>query len=176
MANHSRVVSVSISHPEDVEAQFLKNHVVNFSSVGVGRQPAYLKSNNDKSNGGTLKYTVTDGKVEFDYAGFASWWNASLDNYNANGIYPKYISIQNEPDWDAPYESCLMRPSETVNATDTLAGYNKALDAVYEVVLSFYLQKSYVIFIFNHPHPAYRTPGRMTPVRLESSGRASFQS
>ncbi len=109
-------------------------HPIDIMTTSWG-PPAYLKSNNDKSNGGTLKYTVTDGKVEFDYAGFASWWNASLDNYNANGIYPKYISIQNEPDWEAPYESCLMRPSETVNATDTLAGYNKALDAVYEVVM-----------------------------------------
>ena len=97
--------------------------------------PAYLKSNNDKSNGGTLKYTVNNGKVEFDYSGFANWWNASLDNYNANGIHPKYISIQNEPDWEANYESCLMRPSETVNSSDTIAGYNKALDAVYETVI-----------------------------------------
>ncbi|WP_372946924.1 T9SS type A sorting domain-containing protein [Mariniphaga sp.] len=96
--------------------------------------PGYLKSNNDKSNGGTLRYSVNDGKVEFDYAGFAQWWNASLDNYNSNGIFPKYISIQNEPDWSAFYESCLMRPSEVVNSNDTLAGYNKALDAVYDTV------------------------------------------
>jgi len=96
--------------------------------------PASLKSNNDKSNGGTIKYTVTNGKVEFDYNGFADWWNKSLDNYNTNGIYPKYISIQNEPDWKATYESCLLKPSETINSTDTIAGYNKALSAVYDSV------------------------------------------
>jgi glucuronoarabinoxylan endo-1,4-beta-xylanase len=96
--------------------------------------PAYLKSNNDESNGGTLKYSVNNGRVEFDYPGFAQWWDAALDNYNTNGIYPKYISIQNEPDWEAFYESCLMRPSEVVNQTDTIAGYNKALDAVYDTV------------------------------------------
>jgi glucuronoarabinoxylan endo-1,4-beta-xylanase len=96
--------------------------------------PGYLKSNNDKGHGGTLRYHVNNGKVEFDYAGFADWWNASLDNYNANGIYPKYISIQNEPDWEADYESCLLQPSEVVNNTDTIAGYNKALDAVYDTV------------------------------------------
>ncbi len=96
--------------------------------------PASLKSNNDKNNGGTLRYTVTNGKVEFDYAGFANWWNASLDNYNTNGIYPKYISIQNEPDFKADWESCLLRPSETVNSTDTIAGYNRALNAVYDTV------------------------------------------
>ncbi len=72
--------------------------------------PAYLKSNNDKNNGGTLKYTVSDGKVNFNYAGFARWWNLSLDDYNKNGVYPKYVSIQNEPDWKADYESCLLQP------------------------------------------------------------------
>lgn len=97
--------------------------------------PAYLKSNNDKGNGGTLKYTVSGGKVNFDYAGFARWWNESLNAYNAAGIQPTYISIQNEPDWKASYESCLLKPSETINSTDTIAGYNKALDAVYDTVM-----------------------------------------
>lgn len=97
--------------------------------------PAYLKSNNDKSNGGTLKYSINGTNVEFDYAGFAGWWNKSLDDYNANGIYPKYISIQNEPDFEASWESCLMRPAEVVNASDTIAGYNKALEAVYDTVM-----------------------------------------
>ena len=111
----------SLGHPIDVLV----------SSWGP---PASLKSNNDKSNGGTLRYVVNNGKVEFDYSGFAQWWNESLDNYNANGIYPKYISIQNEPDYKAMWESCLLRPSEVVNTTDTIAGYNKALNAVYDTV------------------------------------------
>jgi len=117
-------------------AQAAKNslgHPIDIMSSSWG-PAAYVKSNNDKSNGGTIKYSVVDGKVEFDYASFANWWDESLDEYNANGIYPKYISIQNEPDWSASYESCLLRPSETVNSSDTIAGYNKALDAVYEVV------------------------------------------
>ncbi len=97
--------------------------------------PGYLKSNNDRNNGGTLKFSISNGKVNFDYAGFANWWNESLDNYNSNGIYPKYISIQNEPDWSASYESCLLRPSEVVSASDTIAGYNKALVAVYDTVM-----------------------------------------
>jgi len=97
--------------------------------------PAYLKSNNDRKNGGTLKYGVNGGSVDFDYTGFAQWWNTSLDNYNANGIFPKYISIQNEPDFKATWESCLLRPAELVNASDTIAGYNKALDAVYDTVM-----------------------------------------
>ncbi len=96
--------------------------------------PGRLKSNNDRSNGGTLRYTVSEGNVEFDYAGFASWWQSSLDEYNASGIYPEYISIQNEPDWTADYESCRLNPSETVNSSDTIAGYNKALQAVHDSV------------------------------------------
>lgn len=108
--------------------------------------PASLKSNNDRNNGGTLKYTVTDGKVSFDYAGFARWWKQSLDDYNKNGVYPKYVSIQNEPDFKATYESCLLNPSETINANDTIAGYNKALDAVYDT-----LQKRNSIPLFLGP-------------------------
>jgi glucuronoarabinoxylan endo-1,4-beta-xylanase len=97
--------------------------------------PKYLKSNNDRKNGGTLKYTTDGNGVEFDYAGFARWWDESLDEYNSNGIYPAYISIQNEPDWAASWETCLFRPEETVTASDTIAGYNKALDAVYDTLI-----------------------------------------
>jgi glucuronoarabinoxylan endo-1,4-beta-xylanase len=97
--------------------------------------PGYLKSNNDRTHGGTLKYTAGPGGVEFDYAGFAEWWDGALDEYAYWGIYPAYISIQNEPDWTADYESCRFNPSETVTASDTLAGYNKALDAVYDTIM-----------------------------------------
>jgi glucuronoarabinoxylan endo-1,4-beta-xylanase len=97
--------------------------------------PAYLKSNDDRKNGGTLKFTRSENEIEFDYAGFAHWWNRSLDEYNSHGIYPTYISIQNEPGWAASWETCLLRPAETVNATDTIAGYNKALDAVYDTLM-----------------------------------------
>ena len=97
--------------------------------------PGYLKSNNDRKNGGTLKYSMGENGVEFDYAGFAGWWSKSLDEYNAHGIYPTYISIQNEPDWAASWETCLLQPAEKVDAADTIAGYNKALDAVYDTVM-----------------------------------------
>lgn len=97
--------------------------------------PAMLKSNNDRTHGGTLRYTTGQSGVEFDYAGFADWWSASLDAYNAAGIYPTYISIQNEPDFNADWESCRLNPTETINVSDTIAGYNKALEAVYNMVL-----------------------------------------
>jgi glucuronoarabinoxylan endo-1,4-beta-xylanase len=93
-----------------------------------------LKNTGDRKNGGTLRYTTESGGVVFDYAGFASWWKGSLEEYAANGIMPDYISIQNEPGWLASYESCLFNPRETINASDTIAGYNKALDAVYDTL------------------------------------------
>ena len=96
--------------------------------------PGYLKNTGDRNNGGTLRYTLDGGNVKFDYAGFAQWWNGSLDEYLANGIFPTYISIQNEPRWSASYESCVLNPQETINSTDTIAGYNKALDAVYDTL------------------------------------------
>ena len=93
-----------------------------------------LKNTGDRKNGGTLRYKAGPGGVIFDYAGFASWWKESLAEYEANGIMPDYISIQNEPGWSASYESCLLNPRETINSTDTVAGYDKALDAVYDTL------------------------------------------
>lgn len=96
--------------------------------------PGYLKNTNNRKNGGTLGYTLTEDGIEFDYEGFANWWKGSLDEYNTNGVYPTYISIQNEPDWSASWETCLLTPSEKITSTDTVAGYNEALEAVYTMV------------------------------------------
>ncbi|MFO7935958.1 MAG: T9SS type A sorting domain-containing protein [Bacteroidales bacterium] len=97
--------------------------------------PDSLKSNNDRKNGGTLRYTTGEGGVLFDYAGFAGWWNSALDEYSQNGVYPTYISIQNEPDFTATWESCRLDPSETISGTDTIAGFDRALDSVYHRVM-----------------------------------------
>ena len=96
--------------------------------------PGYLKNTGDRKNGGSLRYSIDGGKVKFDYSGFAHWWNGALDEYEAHGILPTYISIQNEPRWSASYESCLLYPEETINGSDTIAGYNKALDEVYDTL------------------------------------------
>ena len=96
--------------------------------------PAYLKSNSDRKNGGSLRYNINGNNIEFDYTGFANWWNESLDEYNKNGIFPTYISFQNEPDYKASWESCLFNPTETITATDTIAGYNEALEAIYNMI------------------------------------------
>lgn len=96
--------------------------------------PAYVKSNNDRTHGGTIKYSISDSKVQFNYPGFADWWKGALDGYNNNGVYPTYISIQNEPDFTSDYESCRFDPTEKITGTDTLAGYDKALEAVYNMI------------------------------------------
>jgi glucuronoarabinoxylan endo-1,4-beta-xylanase len=90
--------------------------------------PAFLKSNGQVGNGGTL--AMTNGG--FAYTNFANYWYDSLMAYQSNGITPTWISIQNEPDWAASYDSCVFHPTEdTVNGTN-YASYSKALDAVFQ--------------------------------------------
>jgi glucuronoarabinoxylan endo-1,4-beta-xylanase len=84
--------------------------------------PASLKSNNSV-NSGTLK--KVDG--QYVYGDFARYWVDALAAYNSLGIIPDYISIQNEPSYDASWESCYFDPAENV----TWPGYNRALDSVY---------------------------------------------
>ncbi len=88
--------------------------------------PAALKSNRSEKEGGTLARENGD----FAYSKFARHWRDSLIAYEAAGIRPTYISIQNEPDFKAEWESCLFGPSETGGQ----AGYGRALDAVYNAV------------------------------------------
>src|SRR5579859_5656728 len=92
--------------------------------------PAFLKSNGQTGNGGTL----ISSNGGFDYAGFAKYWYDSLRAYQSNGVSPSWISIQNEPDWAAGYDSCILDPTEdTVNGTN-YASYARALDATYQLL------------------------------------------
>jgi len=86
--------------------------------------PASLKSNGSTANGGTL--IRTNG--EYAYEAFADYWADSLAAYATLGITPTYISIQNEPSYQATWDSCLLSASETA----TVAGYPQALAAVAE--------------------------------------------
>ena len=70
--------------------------------------PANLKSNNDVENGGTL--IKQNGK--YVYGAFAQYWVDAINAYRTSGINPDYITIQNEPDFSATWESCLFNPSE----------------------------------------------------------------
>ena len=90
--------------------------------------PAFLKSNGQVGNGGTLLYT----NGSFAYTNFAQYWYDSIQAYQSNGVNLTWISIQNEPDWVAGYDSCIFHPNEdTVNGTN-YASYSKALTAVYQ--------------------------------------------
>jgi glucuronoarabinoxylan endo-1,4-beta-xylanase len=85
--------------------------------------PADIKSNGSLTNGGTLLKV----QGEYVYGAFARYWIDALAAYNAIGIVPDYISIQNEPSYVATWESCIFNPVQ--NSTN--AGYNRALDSVY---------------------------------------------
>lgn len=90
--------------------------------------PASLKSNGQTGNGGTLLFT-NGGYV---YTNFGQYWYDSIQSYRSNGVSPTWISIQNEPDWAASYDSCRFDPNEdTVNGTN-YASYSKALDATFQ--------------------------------------------
>ena len=116
------------------EAEAVRGTPIPLLSTSWG-PPGPLKNTGDRTNGGTLRYTTGPGGVEFDYPGFADWWMGALDEYAANGIFPTWISIQNEPSFKESWETCILRPAEVVNASDTLAGYDRALDAVYDTLV-----------------------------------------
>jgi glucuronoarabinoxylan endo-1,4-beta-xylanase len=90
--------------------------------------PAFLKSNGQVANGGTL--AVTNGG--FVYTNFANYWYDSLQSYRSNGISPTWISIQNEPDWTATYDSCVFHPTEDTVSGTSYASFSKALDATFQ--------------------------------------------
>jgi glucuronoarabinoxylan endo-1,4-beta-xylanase len=90
--------------------------------------PAYLKSNNDINNGGTLK----GGPSAYIYDDYAQWWYDSIIDWQAHGVEVNFISLQNEPDWTATYDS--FRLDATQNSTN--AGYDQAYEHVFEELYS----------------------------------------
>ncbi|HEY5331237.1 MAG TPA: Ig-like domain repeat protein [Acidobacteriaceae bacterium] len=94
--------------------------------------PASIKSNNNINNGGTLK-TLSGGG--YDYADYGAFWYNSVLAYEALGVTPNYVSIQNEPDFTATtYASCRFNPTEASFQGQLNAGYDKALDAAYKAL------------------------------------------
>jgi len=87
--------------------------------------PKYLKSNGNEI-GGTLK----KNSGNYVYKEFADWWYKSLVAYNKAGLKIDYISIQNEIDYEAPWQSCKFSPSETSDTS--LAAYNRAFETVWQ--------------------------------------------
>jgi glucuronoarabinoxylan endo-1,4-beta-xylanase len=87
--------------------------------------PVYLKSN-ENMIGGTLK--KNNGKYVYDE--FAQWWYESLVALKKEGINVDYLNIQNEPDYPAPYISCVFAAKEDLDPTQ--AGYDKAFETVWQ--------------------------------------------
>jgi len=85
--------------------------------------PASLKSTGT-TVGGTL---AKDVNGNYRYAEFAQWWRDSLTAWSGAGVNTYYVNMQNEPGWEADWDTCLWDPTE--NATH--AGYQQGFAALY---------------------------------------------
>lgn len=83
-------------------------------------------------DGATLKFT--DG-VGFDYGALAKWWVDSINAYRNIGIPCRWISVQNEPDYDTPHHDSCMFDLEEDEATGK-PGYHQLVSATYDLVNS----------------------------------------
>ena len=105
--------------------------------------PGKYKSNGKPANDETMATLAVDPAGNFVYGDFAKWWYKSLLEYKAKGIDVKYLSIQNEPNWNPGYEGCIFMPTEQmVNdkklAKDVkVASYSKAFNAVYDTITKY---------------------------------------
>lgn len=89
--------------------------------------PASLKSNGQEGGGGTLATNASGG---FVYTNFGNYWFDAIKAYRSNGIAPTWISIQNEPDFEAGWPTCKFLPNEGVQNGTNYASYALALAAV----------------------------------------------
>ncbi|HLX68396.1 MAG TPA: hypothetical protein VKV04_02105 [Verrucomicrobiae bacterium] len=84
--------------------------------------PAVLKDNGSTVNGGSL--------IPADYAAYASYLRSFAAYMASNGVTLRAISIQNEPEIDATYESCLWNPSQFLAFFHTNLGAFSGLNIV----------------------------------------------
>jgi len=112
--------------------------IVEQGSLSLGRDltvlmsswspPPELKSNSLTDCTDQDSCTLLKDDSGFPYQAFADYWSDSLDAYAKLGIVPKFISIQNEPDWHPNgWEGCVFSATET----EELPGYDRALEAVH---------------------------------------------
>jgi len=105
--------------------------------------PGKYKSNGKPANDETMATLATDAAGNFVYGDFAKWWYNSLLDYKAKGIDIKYISIQNEPNWNPGYEGCIFMPTEQTVFDKILAknvkvaSYATAFNAVYDTLAKY---------------------------------------
>lgn len=85
----------------------------------------YLKDSESLYGEGTI---IKDKDGNYEYGKLGEYWAELVDYYYDNGVPLDYISIQNEPDYVASYESCTFDFKEREGA----ASYPKAFLAVYD--------------------------------------------
>lgn len=89
--------------------------------------PASLKSNGKmEATGGKGNVSLKKEFGGFVYDKFGQWWKRSLEQYRRVGIYPDYVSLQNEPDCNPDYYGMELNPDES---NPNVASYAKALSA-----------------------------------------------
>ncbi|MGE5394546.1 MAG: glycoside hydrolase, partial [Candidatus Saccharibacteria bacterium] len=102
--------------------------------------PGKYKSNGKPANDETMATLAVDTAGHFVYGDFAKWWLKSLLEYKSKGIDIKYLSIQNEPNWNPGYEGCIFMPTEQtvldkkLGVNVKVASYTKAFNAVYDTL------------------------------------------
>jgi glucuronoarabinoxylan endo-1,4-beta-xylanase len=81
-----------------------------------------------KSNGNLIGGTLGRSGGNYVYTEFAQWWADSLVAYAKAGVKADYITMQNEPDFEALYSACTFAPTADANR----AGYDAAVEAVWQ--------------------------------------------
>lgn len=129
MGNWAQDTSVSVSDVADIYAAAKKRLGSEFfMEMSSWTAPVELKANGklEGTNGGVTA-SLKKEYGRFVYDKFGKWWRESLELYHSHGVYPDYISIQNEPDMDAPdYAAMVLNPDESYD----VASYGEALKAV----------------------------------------------
>jgi glucuronoarabinoxylan endo-1,4-beta-xylanase len=88
--------------------------------------PGFLKNTGKTEGCGVL---VKSGG-RFCYEEFAKWWVDSVNAYRALGVNPRWVSIQNEPDYSpTSHDGCNFGAREDRN----MPGYDKALQATHRL-------------------------------------------
>lgn len=91
--------------------------------------PSGLKASGKERCRGNKDCTLKKVNGQFVYEEFGEYWKQSLEFYGTLGIYPEFISPQNEPDFiPGDWEGCKFDPTESEN----YPGYDRALAAVHK--------------------------------------------
>lgn len=114
------------------ERDFYENACERLEKIGIkptvlmsSWSPApYLKNSGTLYGSGTL---AKDENGNYVYDRYGEYWYNTIKAYNEAGIPVDYLSIQNEPDYVASYESCTFDFTESGKG----ASYPLAFDAVY---------------------------------------------